>query len=111
MTDTTYCNLTSVKAKLLISTEDTDKDDQLNTTILEASRLIDTYLNPYTEVPLNNSTIPEQIKYITENFVCGLFLQRQMPRDPYGDTWIIMAKEQIELYIKNTYFKGKIEII
>ena len=109
MTDTTYCNLTSVKVKLLIATSDTEKDNILNATILEASRLVDTYLNPYTEVPLNET--PEQITHITENFVVGLFLIRQMPRDPYGDTWLTIAKEQIELYIKNTYFKGKIEII
>ena len=102
-----YCELEPVKVKLLIATN--EHDNQLNTTILEASRIVDAYLNPYTTVPLND--VPEQIKYITENFVCGLFLQRQMPADPYGNTWLVMAKEQIELYIKNTYLKGNIEII
>ena len=108
----------SIKDRLLIALTDTSYDDYLQTSAQEASRLIDTFLEPYEQtLPLNN-TIPEQIKIICADFATSIFKRRMMPEDVklegalqpdisvnvmIASGWFAQGIKKLEEYIKNHY--------
>ena len=114
--ETGYCDHDMIKERLLIESTDETYDAELDSAAVEASRLIDIYLTPYTTVPLGGD-IPEQILYICADFAASIFKRRMMPSEvnirgqlsPEGGNvieasgWWALALKKLEEYIKSTY--------
>ena len=114
--ETGYCDHDLIKERLLIESTDETYDAELDSAAVEASRLIDIYLTPYTTVPLGGD-IPEQILYICADFAASIFKRRMMPSEvnirgqlsPEGGNvieasgWWALALKKLEEYIKSTY--------
>ena len=113
---TVYCDITLLKDRLLIAVNDTQYDDALNNAVNEASRLVDLFLKPYTNVPLNDAD--EQIEAITADFGASIFKRRMLPDEVRmrgtdilqpdlgavdATGWFALALRKIEQYIKNYY--------
>ena len=113
---TVYCDITLLKDRLLIGVNDTQYDDALNNAVNEASRLVDLFLKPYTNVPLNDAD--EQIEAITADFGASIFKRRMLPDEVRmrgtdilqpdlgavdATGWFALALRKIEQYIKNYY--------
>ena len=110
-----YCEVSDVKERMLVESADNSYDDSIDSTITEASRLVDLYLTPYTTVPLD--VIPDIIKYITADFASSIFKRRMMPNEVklrnqqiiegMGDLdaggWYAIGKSKLDAYIRSTY--------
>ena len=111
-----YCDITLLKDRLLIAANDTQYDDALNSAVNEASRLVDLFLKPYVEVPLNDAD--EQIEAITADFGASIFKRRMLPDEVRmrgtdilqpdvgavdASGWFALGLRKIEQYIKNYY--------
>ena len=114
--DTTpYCDKADVKERLLIKSTDTSYDTALDNAIVEASRTIDIFLKPYTDVPLED--IPDQIVVIAGDLSASIFKRRLIPsevkvrgalqpdmiNDIDGTGWFALALKKILDYIKAFY--------
>jgi len=108
-----YCTLSDLHDRLLIV--DNSYDSSLIIAAVEASRLVDDFLKPYTTVPL--STVNQSIEYITADFSASVFKRRMTPNevtirgtlqpdminDMDGTGWFGLGIRKLEQYIKNYY--------
>lgn len=115
--ETMYCNITDIKDRMLIDDNDTQYDDALNTAANEASRIVDIFLKPYADVPLNSSNITSQISNITADFGASIFKRRMTPDEVQirgalapdmnaeinAVGWFAQGVRKMEMYIKSYY--------
>jgi hypothetical protein len=114
MTDM-YCDIGQIKTRMLILPADTSYDDALNEAANEASRMVDLFLKPYIDVPLNDAD--DQIAAITADFGASLFKRRMIPEEMKirgalqpdmnneidASGYFAQAIRKLELYIKSYY--------
>lgn len=113
---TNYCTSAQVGERLLMETADlTTYATQLSSAITEAMGLVDTFLKPYTTVPL--SVVDTMISAITADFAASIFKRRYIPNevqmrgtlqpDGLNDVdatgYFAMGMSKIERYIKSYY--------
>jgi hypothetical protein len=75
-----YCYIEDIKDRMLIQVTDTSYDTALNSAAVEASRIVDTFLKPYTTVPLTG-TIDPPIFVFTADIAASVFKRRMFPED------------------------------
>ena len=63
------------------------------------------------QVPLTSDKIPDIITQICENYSVAWFLQRQMPKESYADTWQGLADKMLEDFITQNFKKGIIKFV
>jgi hypothetical protein len=114
-----YCTIDQIKARCLIT--DSTYNTELTAIAAEASRHVDEQLRPYistdedaedtaepfvfTQLPLDDESIPEQISNITADYAAALFLRRYMP-EKYSEEWWTNALGKMEEYIRVNWYKG-----
>lgn len=116
-----YCAIADVQDRGLISTSNSNYNTAITNAIIEASRLVDTFLTPYITVPLTG-TAPDAIIYITADFAMSIFKRRYTPaeakvrgplqpdmiNDVDGTGWFALGLKKILDYIKSTYGLGSV---
>ena len=116
MDTTPYCAIADVKDRLLIKTADSSYDTAMTNAIIEASRTIDIFLKPYTDVPLQY-TVPDPVIIIAADLAASIFKRRLVPsevkirgamqpdmiNDIDGTGWFALAFKKLLDYIKNYY--------
>ena len=118
MDGTQYCGIPDVVDRLLIKSVDvTNLTTSLNYAIVEASRLVDTFLFPYvTSLPFATQP-PDQIIIATADFAASVFKRRYTPseartrgslqpdmiNDVDGTGWFALGLKKVQEFIKDYY--------
>jgi hypothetical protein len=124
MNQTMYCSGADVTNRLLLKQIDVQSyTPELNYSIVEASRMVDTFMKPYEpNIPsnwnlTNSSTPPDQIVIITADFAASIFkrrwypnevkargpLQPDMINDVDGTGWFALGLKKVLDFIKDFY--------
>jgi hypothetical protein len=119
-----YCDIDEVKKRMLIESTDDTYNDSLNDAVNEASAIVDMFLMPYTDVPLNagNEGYPEMIIAITADFAASVFKRRYFPSEVSikggaiatasdltginemdASGWFALGIKKLEQYVKSNY--------
>jgi hypothetical protein len=109
---------------MLIESTDDTYNDSLNDAVNEASAIVDMFLMPYTDVPLNagNEGYPEMIIAITADFAASVFKRRYFPNEISikggaiatasdltginemdASGWFALGIKKLEQYVKSNY--------
>ncbi len=120
MSQVQYCSIADVVDRMLVKQNDiANYTFEINYCIIEASRMVDTFLMPYTTVPISG-TPADQIVIFTADFAASIFKRRYVPaelktrgslqpdmiNDVDGSAWFALGLKKMLEYIKNTYGLG-----
>lgn len=100
-----YCDHEEVKKRLLISDTDPTYDSNIEDSIEEASRYIDSEYEKYDETVFDHpSTL---LSACCADLAAGTFKRRQMPQDIDLGYWQL-GRDKLDKIIKSTVKKGKV---
>jgi len=115
-----YCDIASIKPRVLIEDTDETYDDALETAGTEASRMIDEKLRPYKSIagteetkepfvfatiPLTAEIIPDIIAEICADLAAGCFKRRHRPQE-FNAGWFNQGLTKLQDFINGNWHKG-----
>jgi hypothetical protein len=117
-----YCAVADVVDRMLIKANDiVNYTTEINYCIVEASRMVDTFLMPYMTVPITG-TPADQIVISTADFSASAFKRRYVPselktrgnlqpdmiNDVDGSAWFALGLKKMLEFIKNNFALGSL---
>ena len=117
MNQTMYCAVADLVDRMLVKANDvTNYTAEMNYCIVEASRMVDTFLMPYVTTLPYVENIPDQIVIASADFAASVFKRRYVPsevkmknlmpdmiNDVDGSGWFALGLKKLIEYIKDNF--------